>query len=153
MGPGESKRNATDADVRRMYIRGLKRTLKVNVAPLEETLALARIGPKLGPARKKPLAAPKQQIVVIPAAIASSLGVSKRQTKQNKPWSVGHSTSHSVFRPKHQPITPKGPDPKAKLSQGKNIQDQIRAPQKKGAPATPYPSKANEEIHSIDLFV
>ncbi len=99
MNRWESQKNATDSDVRRMYFRGLKRTLKVDVLPLEEALAVARISPKLKPAKKKPLGPPKQEIVVLPAVVASSLAASKGLKKKEKmPWSVGRAHCGSVLR-------------------------------------------------------
>jgi hypothetical protein len=58
MARSESKKNATHSEVRRMYIRGLKRTLKVNVLSFEEALALARVSPKIRPAKKKEYRSP-----------------------------------------------------------------------------------------------
>ncbi len=96
----ESKGNATDSDVRRMYVRGLEGALRLRVVPLEDALTLARISPKLKPAKKKPLGPPKQEIVVIPGAYTAPKPGSKRHKKKKtpKPWSVGRAHSGSVLR-------------------------------------------------------
>jgi hypothetical protein len=143
----QSKKNATDSDVRRMYIRGRKGALEVRSVPLEEALALARISPKLRPAKKKPLSVPDQEIVVIPAAIAS-LQRSSGRKKKSIPWSVGHATSRSVIRPKFPPIAAPGPEPvKPKPSKLVNTKTKVvprkqkmslKRPAQKGKPKKSY---------------
>lgn len=93
------RKNAAESDVRRMYLRGRTGVLKVEARPLEETLAHARIGPTLRPARAKPLAS----YAGVVAASASEATEPRPSRKRDKaPWAVGHSNSGSVLRPKPQ---------------------------------------------------
>jgi hypothetical protein len=95
------KKNATDSDVRRMYIRGRKRVVRVKGVPLEEALALAKISPPRPPAKPKPLGRPKQQIVVVPASARPSK--KSRKKKERKRWYVGSPTPGGVLRPSLSP--------------------------------------------------
>ena len=107
----ERKRNATDSDVRRMYIRGMKGALKLKVLPLEEALTQATVSPTLKPAKKKPLGPPKQEIVVIPGAYAAPKPGSKSWQKK-KSRSIGSAHSGSLLRnPKIQKKAVPSPEP------------------------------------------
>jgi hypothetical protein len=107
MGRGWQKRkNAAESDVRRMYLRGRTGILKVEALPLEQALALAKIGQAPRPAKPRaakatPLASDKR-VVAVPASEATK---PKPAVKRNKaPWAVGRLRSGGgVLRPKAQP--------------------------------------------------
>jgi hypothetical protein len=94
------RKYAAESDVRRMYLRGRQRTLKVDVLPLEQALAQAKTGPKDRPAKPSPLGVRTGVVAVTAAEIKPAKAAAKRE---KRPWSVGHSNSGSVLRPKPQP--------------------------------------------------
>jgi len=95
---GQRRKNAADSDVRRMYLRGRKGTLKVDALPLEQALAKAKIGLRPCPAKADPLGSYRAVVAVAPSEATHP----RSSRKRKKAWAVGHLHSASVLRPKTQ---------------------------------------------------
>ena len=101
------ERNATDSHVRRMYIRGRKGKIKVEVLPLEDALARAKMGPKRRSAKpaSRTLASKEPVVAVSPQVVQERLAASRDKKSKKKRWSVGYSRASSVMRLK-TPLVP-----------------------------------------------
>lgn len=84
---------STDSDARRMYIRGRKKTLKIEGLPLEAALARARITPSAPASRPKPLSS-RDDIIAVPP---SDIPPKKSRFKKTR-WSARPQLSDSAFR-------------------------------------------------------
>jgi hypothetical protein len=105
----QGKKNATNSDVRRMYLRGRSGALRLKCLPLEEVLELSKISPPTRPARVKPLSKPKKQIIVVQGVTESrqksampAFARPKRKKRKSR-WLVGTTSSGSALRPKSPP--------------------------------------------------
>lgn len=94
------RKYAAESDVRRMYLRGRQGTLKVDALPLEQALLIARAGPKERPPEPRPMGTRTGVVAVTASEVKPAKPAAKRE---KRPWSVGHSNSGSVLRPKPQP--------------------------------------------------
>lgn len=100
------KKNAADSDVRRMYLRGRKGKILVEVLPLENALARAKVGPKNRQTKPTPLGGVSCiNPVIVSAQIARKaqaarerLAVNRNKTCQKNRRSAGGSRSRSVMR-------------------------------------------------------
>ena len=97
-GNQAGRKNAADSDVRRMYLRGRKGTLKVDALPLEQALAQAKVGLRPRPAKADP-PGPYRAIVAVAPSEATHPRSSRKRVKV---WAVGHLHSASILRPKAQ---------------------------------------------------
>lgn len=133
------RKNAAESDVRRMYLRGRKGTLKVDALPLEQALAQAKIGPKARPVKAAPLGSHRAVVAVAPSEDTHPRSSRKRE----KVWAVGHLHSASVLRPKAQPRRSQksAPAERVPIPQNSPKKEAIAANQNRQKQAAPKQSK------------
>jgi hypothetical protein len=152
MARWEAKKNATEVDVRRMYLRGREGVLKLKGLPLECALAETKVSPKRPTAKTKPLDLPKVAIRVVPPSEVPQ----PKPPKKNPPWSVGRGKSGSVLRPKFPP-SPSVPRPAASpdLKQTTSSKPMPKAKKKvaaQGGATTAAMKPGNRKRRTILLF-
>lgn len=144
---GQRRKNAAESDVRRMYLRGRKGTLKVDALPLEQALAHSKISPKSRPVKVKPLGS-YSGIVAVDASVAIESSPSRNREKA--PWAVGRTQSGSVLRRKSQlrrssRATPPARVPMPQNSTAREAITENQRRQERPVPKLPRPKRISPE--------